>query len=203
MVISLSWRKALWIKSPRAQLCCMPGTQLQATGLDVLRLNQSRFSISCHSRPQVRRSPELWPSAATTGRPLFRSPCLRTKPSNATFSFRLKPARARPSPTGWRLQRNLLGGAERFERAAAPLALIVAPTRELAFAGPSRTRMALSICGWARRPPASAAWIRAASSASCRGRSHRGRDARPIVRSPAARPSGHLGIEGCRPRRGR
>jgi len=33
-----SWLKALWIKSPRAQLCRMPGTQLQATGLEVLRL---------------------------------------------------------------------------------------------------------------------------------------------------------------------
>ena len=33
---------------------------------------------------------------------------------------------------GWRLPRIFLGDAERFERAAAPLALIVAPTRELA-----------------------------------------------------------------------
>ena len=33
---------------------------------------------------------------------------------------------------GLAIARNLLGGAERFERAAAPLALIVAPTRELA-----------------------------------------------------------------------
>ena len=33
---------------------------------------------------------------------------------------------------GWRSPTNLLGDAERFERAAAPLALIVAPTRELA-----------------------------------------------------------------------
>ncbi len=33
---------------------------------------------------------------------------------------------------GLSIARNLLGGAERFERAAAPLALIVAPTRELA-----------------------------------------------------------------------
>ena len=33
---------------------------------------------------------------------------------------------------GWPLRKDILGGAERFERAAAPLALIVAPTRELA-----------------------------------------------------------------------
>ena len=49
----------------------------------------------------------------------------------ATCWFRRKPARAKPSPTAWPSQ-DLLGDAERFERAAAPLALIVAPTRELA-----------------------------------------------------------------------
>jgi len=46
---------------------------------------------------------------------------------------------------GLAMAKNLLGRVERFERAAAPLALIVAPTRELALQGPTRTRMALSI----------------------------------------------------------
>jgi hypothetical protein len=35
------------------------GGQLQVLRPDVLRLNQQRFSISCHFRPQARRSPEL------------------------------------------------------------------------------------------------------------------------------------------------
>ena len=55
----LSWRKAS--ESSRYARGCarLSGTQLQVTRLDVLRLDQPRFPISCHSRPQVRRSPEL------------------------------------------------------------------------------------------------------------------------------------------------
>ena len=104
---------------------------------------------------------------------------------------------------GLAIAKNLLDGAERFERAAAPLALIVAPTRELALAGPSRTRLALSICrcarGFLRRRHGSAP--RAARAG--RGRPYRGRHAGAALRSFAARPSRRFGIEGDRARRGR
>ena len=141
------------------------GTQFQVRGARCSAPEPTKVSIPCHFRPHLRRSPELWPSATTISRPPFRSPCLRTKLSAATFWFRRKPAPARRSPTGWRLQRNLLGGAERFERAAAPLALIVAPTRELAL------QVHRELAGFINMPmgassPASAAWIRAANSAS-------------------------------------
>jgi ATP-dependent RNA helicase DeaD len=55
-----------------------------------------------------------------------------TTPPAATSWFRRRPAPARTVAYGLALANNLLDGAERFERAAAPLALIVAPTRELA-----------------------------------------------------------------------
>ena len=66
---------------------------------------------------------------------------------------------------GLAIANNLLGDAERFERAAAPLALIVAPTRELAL------QVHRELAWLYRMPtrawfPASAAWTRAASSAN-------------------------------------
>ena len=104
---------------------------------------------------------------------------------------------------GLAIAENLLGAAERFERAAAPLALIVAPTRELAlqvqrelawlyqYAGRAR--------GFLRRRHGSAP--RAARA--CRGRPYRGRHARPVARSSAAQSPRYFAIEGGRARRGR
>jgi len=53
-------------------------------------------------------------------------------PPAATSWFRRKPVQAKTVAYGLAIAKNLLGCAARFERAAAPLALIVAPTRELA-----------------------------------------------------------------------
>jgi ATP-dependent RNA helicase DeaD len=52
--------------------------------------------------------------------------------STAISLFRRKPARGKTVAYGLVIAKDLLGGAARFEQAAAPLALIVAPTRELA-----------------------------------------------------------------------
>ena len=65
-------------------------------------------------------------------RPRCRPPCWRTPLPAATCWSRRRPAPARPSPMGSRSPQTCSASAERFERAAAPLALIVAPTRELA-----------------------------------------------------------------------
>ena len=51
---------------------------------------------------QLRRSPALWRSATTISRRRSRPPCWRTRPAAATCWSRRKPARARPSPMGWR-----------------------------------------------------------------------------------------------------
>jgi DEAD/DEAH box helicase len=66
---------------------------------------------------------------------------------------------------GLAIAKNLLGSLERFERAAAPLALIVAPTRELALQSIASSHGSISMRMGASSP-ASAAWIRAANSAS-------------------------------------
>ena len=66
---------------------------------------------------------------------------------------------------GLAIAKNLLGEVERFERAAAPLALIVAPTRELALQVHRELAWLINM-RMAASSPASAAWIRAANSAS-------------------------------------
>ena len=57
---------------------------------------------------------------------------LQAERPGATSWSRPRPARARPWPSAWRSRPALLGDAERFAAAEAPLALVVAPTRELA-----------------------------------------------------------------------
>ena len=61
-----------------------------------------------------------------------RPPCCSRGARAATCWSRPRPARARPSPSASRWRRTLLGEAERFGAAEAPLALVIAPTRELA-----------------------------------------------------------------------
>ena len=74
----------------------------------------------------------------------------------------------------------LLDDAERFERAAAPLALIPSRRRgELAATGASRTGMALSICRSARGLLRRRQQIHAASSANWPPAAHRGRHTWP------------------------
>jgi hypothetical protein len=66
---------------------------------------------------------------------------------------------------GLAIAKNLLDGAERFQRAAAPLALIVAPRASSLCRSTANSHgsIAMPMRGWF---PASAAWIRAANSAS-------------------------------------
>ena len=61
-----------------------------------------------------------------------RPPCCRPMRPGATCWSRRRPAPARPWPSGSRSRPVLLGDAERFAAAEAPVALVVAPTRELA-----------------------------------------------------------------------
>jgi ATP-dependent RNA helicase DeaD len=103
---------------------------------------------------------------------------------------------------GLAIAKNLLGSLERFERAAAPLALIVAPTRELALQVHRELAWLYQYADGRVVSCVGGMDPRREQRELAVGRSHRGRDARPIERSLAARPSRRLGIEDRRSRRG-
>ena len=90
-----------------------------------------------------------------------RPPSSTPARSSATCWSPPRPAPARPSPSAWRWPRRCSASAERFGPAGEPLALIVAPTRELALQVQRELDLALRPGRRARRRPASAAWTSA------------------------------------------
>jgi len=142
--------------------------------------------------------PSLGGAQTTIGRLLSRQQCLRTQLPTATFLFRRKPAQAKTVRV-WPGNRKETSGwlPSRFERAAAPLALIVAPDAGTRLAGASRNSHGSINMRMPASFPASVAWIRAANSASLPSGAHTSwsGNAGAAVRSLAARPSRRLGIE--------
>ena len=84
---------------------------------------------------------------------------------------------------GLAIATNLLGDAERFERAAAPLALIVAPTRELALQVQRELAWLYQYADARVVSCVGGMDPRARAARAGRGRPHRRRHARPPVRS--------------------
>jgi ATP-dependent RNA helicase DeaD len=127
--------KSVQIKSPRVRLDHLPPTQLQVARLNVPRLDQPRFypvSFPTMSPPLARAlaernydRPTPVQLAVLTDEATDRDLLVSAQTgSGKTLAYGLAMAKD--------LFKDLLDGAERFERAGAPLALIVAPTRELA-----------------------------------------------------------------------
>jgi ATP-dependent RNA helicase DeaD len=113
------------------RLCRLPGTQLQIIRPDILRLNQARFHLV--SFPTT--SPALARALAERSydRPTpVQIAVLADEAVDRDLLVSAQTGSGKTLAYGLAIARNLLGGAERLERAAAPLALIVAPTRELA-----------------------------------------------------------------------
>jgi ATP-dependent RNA helicase DeaD len=114
------------------RLCLLPGMQLQVTLLDVLRLNQPRFfplvSFPTTSPPLARALAERSYDRPTP----VQIAVLADEAADRDLLVSAQTGSGKTVAYGLAIAKNLLGGLERFERAAAPLALIVAPTRELA-----------------------------------------------------------------------
>ncbi len=121
----------------------------------------------------------------------------------ATCWSRPRPARARPSPSAWPSPRPCWARPRSSPTSARPLALVIAPTRELAQQVSNELQWLYAQTGARIVSCVGGMDPKVERRALERGCPHRRRHARPSARPPRARRAGPVRSQGRRPRRGR